>query len=127
MEKMTMKVPDSEEIKSEFRVLETHYDTDTYVGGLFEGSHSYGDVIILRLYSITPEEDTRMLRIETRHHYSGQVVDHIRTEHELTSENTLKESGEPLEEFCRRHHYDSPKEEMETLIDKIQESDEYPL
>lgn len=122
-----MKTPDADAIESEFQVLDDDYHMETFYGGAFEGSHAYYDFVILRLYSIVPESETERLRIETRQHYAGQVVTHDRTEYELTEERTVADHEAPLEVFCREHHFDAPREEIESLITTIEESDDYVL
>lgn len=89
-----MRVPDRDEIASEFHVLAEEYDTDDFYGGAFEGSHSFADVVVLRLYSIVPDGGGGdALRIETRHHVSGQVVEHDREERPLTDDLMVDETG----------------------------------
>lgn len=116
-----MRIPDPEDIESEFTVLDEEYDQPGFYGGAFEGSHSYADVVILRLYSIVPVdgEEFDRLRIETRHHAAGRVLDHDRTEYELKPDRTVTESDQSIEAFCRTHHFEDSHEEVVTLVEDL--------
>lgn len=119
-----MKTPDRDEIASEFHVLDEDYDADDFYGGAFEGSHSFADVVVLHLYSIVPGEgsETDALRIETRHHVAGQVVEHNREKRRLTDGLTVGETGPSLEEFCRNHHREGAYEELRSLVESLDDS-----
>lgn len=114
---------DPDLIDSEFQVLDEEYDEPDFYGGAFEGSHAFGELIVLRLYSVVPGSETDRLRIETRHHYAGRVVDHQQTHRELSDGQTL--DGTSLVEFCRAHHFESPRRELESLAGTVEASDEY--
>lgn len=110
---------DSDDIKSDFSILDEDYNDADFYGGAFEGSHSVGDVIVLRLYSIVPGEDGDKLRVETRHHVAGRVVDHSQSEYRLSDELVVSETGQELKQFCRSHHYDDPLREIGDLIETV--------
>lgn len=117
-----MHVPEADEIDSEFQVLEADYADDDFYGGAFEGSHAFADLVVLRLYSVVPGDS---LRVETRHHYAGQVVEHRRTTHELDDDRSVAGTDRSLEAFCRDHHFESSREELASLVATVEESDEY--
>lgn len=79
--------------------------------------------MLLRLYSIVPGEDgtDERLRIETRHHAHGRVLEHRSTERELTDDRTVAETGRPLAAFCRAHHYADPAGELAAIADAADE------
>lgn len=119
----TMRIPNPADIDSEFQVLDDEYEQPEFYGGAFEGSHAFADVVVLRLYSIVPDENegTDLLRVETRHHASGRVMDHKRTEYDLDADRTVEETGQPLMEFCRDHHYDDPHSEVVSLVETVEQ------
>lgn len=116
-----MRTPDPGDIDSEFQVLDDDYDRPDFYGGAFEGSHAFADVVVLRLYSVVPDDagEGDQLRVETRHHASGRVIDHSRTEYELDANRTVSATGQELETFCREHHYRNPHEEIVSLAETV--------
>lgn len=117
-----MNVPTADEIESEFRMLDEDYDEVEFYGGAFEGSHWAHDLVVLRLYSVVPGDGDDRLRIETRHHYGGRIVDHCRAEWELDDDGTV--TGRSLREFCHDHHFDDPREELRSLVEQVAEESE---
>jgi len=114
-----MEVPDPADVDSDFQVLDEDYDDPEFFGGAFEGSHSFGDMVVLRLYSIVPAEGTETLRIETRHHFGGRVLGHDRDEYALRDRETVAGTDEGLESFCRAHHFDDPVADVRSIIDRL--------
>lgn len=119
-----MQIPEPDDIESEFHVLDEDYQQPDFYGGAFEGSHVYADLIIFHLYSIIPA-DGDSLRIETRHHFAGQVVEHRQTSRPLDRTRTVKGSDRSLEEYCREHHFDSPRDDLAAILTAVEDSDEY--
>lgn len=115
-----MRVPTAEAIESEFQVLDDDYAADDFYGGAFEGSHSFADLVVLRLYSIVPE-DGDTLRVETRHHYAGRVIDHRRTAFDLDGDRSVVDADQSLEAFCRDHHFENPREELCELVEAVRD------
>lgn len=110
--------PDPADVESEFVTIDDEYDRSDFFGGAFEGSHHYGPAVALRLYAIVDGDDEPTLRIETRYHYGGDVVDHRRTTRDLDEDRRVDGTDEPLATFCRRHHFDSPCEEIRDVIER---------
>lgn len=111
-----MNYPDAEDVESDFQVLDTDYGSEEFYGGAFEGSHVFGDMVILRLYSIVFDPDP-VLRIETRYHYLGSVLEHRQSDVPLDEDRTLPDYDGTLEAFCRAHHFADPRAEIVDLID----------
>lgn len=121
-----MNLPSEADVQSNFQVLDTDYLDEDFYGGAFEGSHTYGDVIILRLYSIIVDDevsDQEILRVENRYHYLGDVIEHERTDYEIDDDRSVVDFDGSLEEFCRKHHYSEPVEEMRALVERVTESE----
>jgi len=116
-----VRTPEPEDVDSEFQVLDEEYDDPGFYGGAFEGSHAFGDVVVLRLYSVVPgDEGADKLRVETRHHANGRVLDHDRTEYVLGPDRSLSETGQSLAEFCRDHHYEDPHSEVFSVVHAVE-------
>lgn len=115
-------MPESDDIASDFQILDSDYDEEGYYGGAFEGSHTYADVVIFHLYSIVPGNDAEgdRLRIETRHHVGGRVLEHDRESQPITADGTVGETGHPIETFCRNHHHDGAHDEMNGLLETLE-------
>jgi hypothetical protein len=111
--------PTSEDIDSEFVVLDEDYDDADFYGGAFEGSHTYAGIVVFHLYSIIPAGDGKQLRIETRHHGDGRVLTHDREERSLSEYLTVDDTGTPVRSFCRQHHERGATEEIRSVIDQL--------
>lgn len=116
MEVTAVEAPTLEQIDSDFQVLDTDYADEEFFGGAFEGSHVYGDLIVLRLYSIVADGSSDVLRVETRYHYLGDVLEHERSDRDLDADRTLPDDDRDLAVVCREHHFRDPVGEMESLL-----------
>lgn len=111
--------PPSGEIDSEFEALEAAAAAGR---PLFRGTHHYDRATVERTYYV----EDGVLNVETAYLDGGTEVATV-TESWLLADDRLRHTGEPLAQFCRRHHFEEPTTDVRFCLDEpTAEDDPFP-
>jgi len=100
--------PSEDDIDSDFEALETATTTQP----LFRGAHHYEHATVERTYYTHGS----VLSVETAYIAAGSEITTV-SESWLLEGNRLRHTGEPIEQFCRAHHFEAPAMDIRFCLD----------